>query len=245
VTLRAASARGWRWIVGSVDTEAKSRALLRLTLPLIALDAITKLAALAWLDEGSAAVRVTSGMSLGLVINEQLVAASTLDELEASDVGGGEVLAGVVLMLVGCAVALAFARATWPAWKRVLVVVLVVVVPALLASVIGPSIDAPLSFREMLPLRAASSLALVALLIRLARHPLIVAGTAVLLAGNLGNALNLLYHPRGVIDFLVVPLLSPYVFNVADVVIGVGATLFVIGVVVAPLGRWLGRRDPA
>lgn len=236
-----------RWIVGDEDTARKTKILLGSLVIWVALDLATKLAALAWL--GGERIELGGVLGLTLLINETLVAAPTLEDLREAEVSGAEVSVVVLAMALGAIAAIPLANASRPVWQRVLLVVGAVIVPVLVAAELSPWLAAPadVPYRALMPLRILASSALIVLLLRSVRSPLLVVALSTVLAGNLGNALNAIYEPRGVVDFVYVPLVGPYVFNVADVAIVGGAILFAVGLVGAAIRRapWRAARDPA
>lgn len=238
-----------RWIVGDQDTAKKTRIVLVSLAIWILLDLLTKLAALAWLGEGEGAIELGGVLGLTLLINETLVAAPTLQDLQAARVRGAEVLVVVLAMALGALLAIPLANASRPVWKRALLVVGAVIVPVLIAAELSPMLapSAEVPYRALMPMRILASSAVIVLLLRSVRATVLVVALAAILGGNLGNGLNAIYEPRGVIDFVYIPVIGPWVFNVADVAIVGGAILFAVGLVgVAIRDRpWRAARDPS
>lgn len=235
-----------RWIVGSEDTARKTRILIASLVVWVGLDLATKLIALALL--GDAHVELAGLFGFTLLINETLVAAPTLEDLEAASVTGGEVLVVVMAMTIGALAAIPFANASRPVWQRSVLVIGAVIVPVMIAAELAPSLEigAHIPFRALMPARIAASTAVIVLLLRSVRAPVLVLALATVLAGNLGNALNAIYEPRGVVDFVYVPAIGPWVFNVADVAIVGGVILFAVGLVATAIQtRWRAAADPA
>ena len=236
-----------RWIVGAEDTAQKTW-ILGLSLAIwIGLDIVTKVAALALLDEETH-LELAGVLGLTLLINETLVAAPTLQDLEAAQVTGAEVLVVVLAMMAGALIAIPFANATRAIWKRVLLVLGALFVPVLIASELAPLVELgqDVSFRALMPARIAGSTAMIVLLLRSVRAPILVLALATVLGGNLGNALNALYEPRGVVDFVYVPAIGPWVFNVADDGDVGGVILFAVGLVtstVQAVQKWVADRE--
>jgi lipoprotein signal peptidase len=211
---------------------------------LLGLDTLTKLAAVAFLTEREA-LELLPGLSLTLLFNEQFMAAPAVQAVQEEGVSLVELAAAQVALAAGCCVGLPFARAEWSWWKRLAFFAAFTAGPLL---ALGALLDAnwialperTLTLSDLFPIRAFSSLAMVALALALSRDRLMLVGWAWVVGGTLGNAFNGLYEPRGVVDFLLVPIVSPYVFNVADVVLGVGAGLAVLGML---RGAYRGLRE--
>jgi len=70
---------------------------------------------------------------------------------------------------------------------------------------------------------------------------------ALWIAGNLGNSINVLYYPQGVIDFMYVPGFHPYlgIFNLSDVALELSKGLALLSPLALILFRQVARRNEA
>lgn len=75
------------------------------------------------------------------------------------------------------------------------------------------------------------------LCLRTTRNKYLFVASALQLSGALGNIANMALHPFGVVDFMVIPAISPdYIFNLADVAILLSVVLLLAYPLVAVFG---------
>jgi len=95
--------------------------------------------------------------------------------------------------------------------------------------------------------RTFGSLAVLLLALRLTRSRYLGMALGLWTAGNLGNAVNALYYPRGIIDFVYLPRLRNYigVFNLSDAALELAKWLLLLSPLALILCRQAVRRSPA
>ena len=233
-----------RILMGDLEPQRKVRDLLVLAGPWLLADLGTKLLALGWLA-GHPLQILGGGVRLELSINESLFA-----------FGQGPSQFGLTpAMVVGAAIVQAmfagmgfvFGRAKWTLGRKLVLMGLVVVVAPGLGLLLGSLVSGEPNRLVVHAARAFGSLTVLLLAFRVTRSRYLGMALSLWIAGNLGNAINVLYYPRGIIDFLYVPRLRHYIgiFNLADVALELSKGLILLSPLALILFRPLARRNPA
>lgn len=141
----------------------------------------------------------------------------------------------------------ALGRAEWTVVRRLVLLALVVFVGAGLGLLLGSFFPREPSRFAVHAARAYGSLAILFLAFRLTRSRYLGLALTLWMAGNLGNAINVLYCPRGIIDFVYVPGFHPYIgiFNWSDVALELAKGLGLLSPLALILFRQIARRSPA
>lgn len=231
-------------LLGGVDPRRKLRDLLRLTIPWLLADLVTKLLAL-WLLSEKTFRFLGGAVQLQLVINERLF--GSMQEPAKMGITPAMIFGGAVLQGLLAAAGLAVGRAEWTTGRRLLLLGFAVFVGAAAGMALGSLLPRPPDRLAVHTARAFGSVMIMLLGLRLTRSRYLGLALSLWIAGNLGNAINVLYHPRGVIDFLYIPVFRSHitVFNLADVALELAMGLLLISPVVLIFLRRLARRSPA
>jgi len=236
-----------RWLLviwfGDTAPGRKGRDLALVALPWLLADLVTKCLALALLKERNVSF-FSGGLNLLLAVNESLFSHGRTP----GRMGLSNALAFWAAMSVGLAAVACFpfARAQWTVPRKLLLLLMVLLGGGMAGVFLGYRLEWEPHRLVLHAMRAFCSTAVLLLGLRLTRSRYLGIAIGILLAGNLGNAINVVYYPRGIVDFLYVPRLSPYlgVFNLADVAIEVAKGLLLLSPVVLLLYRRWGRGNP-
>jgi lipoprotein signal peptidase len=236
-----------KWLLpiwfGDVAPGRKCRDLIFVTLPWLFADVIAKCLALKFLKEQEISL-FSGGLKLVFGVNESLFSQGRTP----SRAGTTDAVAFWVAMSVGlaCVACFPFARANWAVPRKLLLMLIVVFGGATAGVFLGHQLDWQPQRLVLYAMRAFSSTAILFLGLRLTRSRYLGLAIGLGLAGTLGNAINVAYYPRGVIDFIYVPLLSPHmgIFNVSDVAIELGKGLFLLSPLILVIYRRWGRGNP-
>lgn len=233
-------ARTWsEALMGEVAPASKLRLLLRVAAVVLTLDVLSKVLAVALLEEGIDHW-FGNAVSFRLYLNEA-GHGSRMDAVLRRD-GTARTFLYVLGLLVGLLFPLVFARAKHPpAWKAAMllgvpfITLLLAMIAGLLMSVAVLRADVPVVAIRVV--RAVAALTFWWQCLRLTRNKGLFVAAAMQFSAGVGNVGNRVVYPRGVIDFLWVPAFSPHlgVFNLADAAIELS-----FGLLLAyPLGRRL------
>ena len=236
-----------RWLLGiwfgDTAPRRKGQDLALVALPCLLADVVTKCLALGFLKKQQVSF-LSGGLTLLLSVNESLFSQRrTPDRL---GMNGGIVF--WVAMSVGlCAVVcFPFARAQWKVPRKLLLLVTVLLGGSAAGVLLGYWLPWEPYRLVLHAMRAFAATAVLLFGLRLTRSRYLGLAIGLALAGNLGNAINVMYYPRGIIDFIYVPGFSPYlgVFNLSDAALEVAKGLFLLSPLVLPLSGRLGRENP-
>jgi lipoprotein signal peptidase len=233
-----------RILLGDVAPGRKFRDLFFLAGPWLLVDIVTKCLALGWLA-GKDLRFFEGGVQLQLSINESLFSAT--QSPSSFGITHAMVLGGVMGQgLLACG-GLVFGRADWTVIRKLVLMGLVVIVGAGLGLFAGSLFAGEPHRLVVHAIRAFGSLAVLLLALRLTRSRYLGFALGLCIAGNLGNAVNVLYYPRGIIDFVYVPRLRNYIgiFNMSDVALEFAKGLLFLSPLVLVLFRQLVRRSAA
>lgn len=236
-----------RWLLvlwfGETAPGRKARDFVFVALPLFLADLITKSLALRFLEKHPVSL-FSGGVQLLLHVNETLFSHGRTP----SRAGVSDAVAFWLVMSVGlCAVAcFPFTRAQWSIPRKLLLMVAVLVAGYTAGVVLGHVLEWEPQRLVLHAMRAFSSTALLLLGLRLTRSRYLGLVLSLAMAGGLGNAINVVYYPRGIIDFIYVPSFSPHlgVFNLADVAIEIAEGLLLLSPLVLLLAARMRRRNP-
>jgi hypothetical protein len=228
---------------GDTAPGRKGRDLILVALPWLVADVATKGLALGFLKDRRLSL-CSGALELFLSINESLFSHGRTPRHH----GITDAMAFWVVMSMGLAsvACFPFARAQWSVPRKLLLLVGVLVGGSTAGMLLGDRLDWDPPRLVLHAMRAFSALAVLLLGLRLTRSRYLGLAIGLAVAGTLGNTINVLYYPRGIIDFIYVPRFSPYlgVFNLADVTLELAKGLFLLSPLALVLGfRW-GRRNP-
>lgn len=232
-----------RWLLaicfGDTAPARKGRDLVLVALPWFFADVVSKWLALAFLRDRELSL-LSGGLRLFLRVNESLFSHGRTPS--RMGISGG--IAFWAAMSIGSlAVAcFPFARARWSLPRKLLVLVLVLFGGSTAGFLLGHWLEWEPQRLVLHAMRAFAATAVLFLGLRLTRSRYLGLALCLALGGTLGNSINVVYYSRGVIDFIYVPLFSPYlgVFNLADVALEVSKGLLLISPLVLVLFRVLG-----
>jgi lipoprotein signal peptidase len=233
-----------RILLGGVDPLRKFRDLSILAVPWLLVDIVTKCLALGWLA-GKELQFLEGSVRLQLSINESLFGSTQTPSrfgITHAMVLGAAMVQGLI-----AGAGFAFGRAEWTVVRKLVLMGLVVVVGPGLGVLLGSLFAGEPHRLVVHAARACGSLAVLLLALRLTRSRYLGLALGLWISGNLGNAINVLYYPRGVIDFIYVPRLRNFigVFNLSDVALEVAKGLLILSPLALVLFRRLGRRSAA
>jgi lipoprotein signal peptidase len=236
-----------RWLLviwfGDTAPERKCRDLVLVALPGLFADVVTKCLVLAFLKNREVSL-FSGGLKLLLKVNETLFAhGRTPSQLGTTDavVFWGAMSAGL------CAVTwFPFARAQWTVPRKLLLMMMVIFGGSAAGLFLGYSLDWEPQRLVLHAMRAFSATAVLFLGLRLTRSRYLAIAIGLALAGTLGNSINVVYYPRGVIDFIYLPRCSPHlgVFNLSDAALEVAMGLILLSPLVFVIYRRYGRGNP-
>jgi hypothetical protein len=233
-----------RILLGNVDPRRKLRDLFIMAVPWLLADIATKCMALWWLA-GNELRFLGGSVRLQLSINESLFGSG--QSPSRFGITHAMVLGGAMAQGLIAGAGFAFGRAEWTVVRKLVLMGLVVVVAPGLGFFLGSLFAGEPHRLVVHSARACGSLAVLLLALRLTRSRYLGLALALWIAGNLGNALNVLYYPRGVIDFIDVPGLRNFigVFNLSDVALELAKGLIILSPLALVLCRQLARRSAA
>ena len=233
-----------RILLGNVDPRRKFRDLLFLAVPWVLADLVTKGLAL-WLLPGNERRFVEGEFQLHLHINESLFGSG--QEFSRFGITRAMILCAATVQGLLAVAGFAFGRAEWTVVRKLVLMGVVLVVGTGLGFLLGSLFSGEPHRLVVHAARAFGSLAVLLLALRLTRSRYLGLALALWMAGNLGNAINVLYYPRGIIDFIEVPRLRRFigVFNLADVALELARGLILVSPLTLILFRLLARRNPA
>jgi lipoprotein signal peptidase len=212
----------------------KGRDLILVALPLLLADVVTKCLALGFLKSREVSF-LSGGLTFLLRVNESLFSHGRTP----SRLGTTDATAFWVVMSMGLfAVAFfPFARAQWSVPRKLLVMLAVLLGGSTAGILLGHRLEWEPYRLVLHAMRAFSATATLLLGLRLTRSRYLALAIGLALGGTLGNAINVVYYPRGIIDFVYVPRFSPYlgVFNLSDAALEMAKGLFLLSPFVLPL----------
>lgn len=234
----------WLLVIGFGDTAPgrKCRDLLFVALPWLIADVFTKCLALKFLEKRELSL-LSGELKLFLSVNETLFSRghtpSKLGSTSAIVFWGAM---SVGLSAVAC---FPFVRAQWSVPRKILFLLAVLLGGVVGGFLVGRWLEWEPDRLVLHAMRAFSATAFLLLGLRLTRSRYLGIALATALAGTLGNAINIAYYPRGIIDFIYVPILSPYlgVFNLSDAALEVAKGLILLSPLTLVLLRRMAK-DP-
>jgi lipoprotein signal peptidase len=236
-----------RWLLviwfGHTAPVRKGRDLILVALPWLFADVITKCLALRFLKEREVSL-FSGGLKLLLSVNESLFAhGRTPSRAGTTD---AVVFWGAMLVGLAAVACFPFARAQWTVPRKLLLLLIMVLGGAAAGVFLGHQLEWQPQRLVLYAMRAFSSTAILLLGLRLTRSRYLGLAIGLALTGSLGNVINVAYYPRGVIDFIYVPLLSSHlgIFNLSDVAIELAYGLVLLSPLVLVLYRRWGRGNP-
>jgi lipoprotein signal peptidase len=236
-----------KWLLkiwfGDMAPGRKGRDLAFVALPWLAADVVTKCLALGFLKKQEVSF-FSGGLTLLLRVNESLFSRGRTP----SQVGVTNATAFWIVMSLGLSAVACypFARAQWSVPRKLLLLLAVLLVGGMAGVLLGYRLDWDPPRLVLHAMRAFSATAILFLGLRLTRSRYLGLAIGLGLGGTLGNAINVLYYPRGVIDFIYVPRFSSYlgVFNLADVALEVAKGLLLLSPLMLVLFRRMGKGNP-
>jgi uncharacterized membrane protein len=231
-------------LFGDVAPRRKGRDLFLVAVPWLLADLVTKGLALWLLRERE--LRFLGGQfRLLLSINASLFGSG--QNPGRFGLTHGTVMGMALMQGVLAGTGFAFGRAEWTVVRKLVLMALVVFVGAGLGLLLGSFFPREPNRLAVHADRAYGSLAIPFLAIRLTRSRYLGLALALWIAGNLGNAINVLYYPRGVIDFVYVPGFHPYIgiFNLSDVALELAKGLALVSPLALILCHQVARRSGA
>jgi lipoprotein signal peptidase len=236
-----------RWLLviwfGDTAPGRKGRDLALVALPCLLADVVTKCLALGFLKKEGVSF-FSGGLTLLFRVNESLFShGQTPNRVGMTDAMAFWAVMSIGLSAVAC---FPFAHAQWTVPRKLLVMLAVFFGGGMAGVLLGYRLDWDPPRLVLHAMRAFSATAVLLLGLRLTRSRYLGLVIGLALGGTLGNAINVVYYSRGIIDFIYVPRLSPYlgVFNLADVVLEVTKGLLLLSPLVLVLLRRLGRGNP-
>lgn len=232
-----------RTVLGDVDPRRKCRDLILIAAPWLLADIVTKCRALWWLA-GKELHLVGDSIRFQLTINESLFGSkqgfAQLGITRAMVLGAA---LGQGLMAIA---GFSFGRAQWSVFRKLVLVGFVLIIGTGLGLFLGSFSSGEPHRLAVHAARTFGSLSVLTLALRLTRSRYLGLALALWISGNLGNATNVLYYPRGVIDFIYVPMLREYIgiFNLSDVALELAKYLLILSPLALILLRVLVRRNP-
>lgn len=235
----------WLLTIGFGDTAParKARDLAFVALPAFLADFVTKCLSLVFLKDRELSF-LSGELKLQLAINESLFSHGRTP----TKVGVSEATAFWVVMSLGlfAVVCYPFARARWSVPRKLLLMVAILIGGGIAGAFLGERLEWEPDRLVLHAMRAFGATAILLLGLRLTRSRYLGLALCLALAGTLGNAINVLYYPRGIIDFIYVPSLSPYlgIFNLADVALEVFKGLLLLSPLALVLLSRHGKGNP-
>jgi lipoprotein signal peptidase len=236
-----------KWLLpiwfGDVAPARKGRDLLLVALPWFLADVLTKGLALGFLKDRELSF-FSGGLKFLLSINESLFShGQTPRRLGTTNALAFWVAMSVGLSAVAC---FPFARARWSLPRKLLLMLAVLLGGAGVGAFLGYRLEWDPYRLVLHAMRAFGSTAVLFLGLRLTRSRYLALALGLALAGNLGNAINVVYYPRGIIDFIYVPRFSPYlgIFNLSDAALEMSKGLILLSPLALVLCRLLARSTP-
>jgi lipoprotein signal peptidase len=231
-------------LFGNVAPRLKGRDLLLVAVPWLLADVVTKYLALWLLAERD--LRFLGGQfRLHLSLNESLFGSG--QNPSRFGITHAMVVGAALMQGVFAGAGFAFGRAEWTVIRKLILLGLVVIVGAGLGFFLGSFFAGEPHRLVVHAARAFGSLTILLLALRLTRSRYLGLALALGISGNLGNAINALYYPRGVIDFMYVPGFHPYIgiFNLSDVALELAKGLVLLSPLMLVLFRQVSRRSAA
>lgn len=236
-----------KWLLpiwfGDTAPARKGRDLAFVALPWFLADFVTKCLALVLLKDRE--VSFLSGkLKFLLAINESLFSyGRTPSKVGLTDATAFWVVMSLGLFAVAC---FPFARARWSVPRKLLLMFMVLLGGGTAGVFLGQRLEWEQYRLVLHAMRAFAATAILLLGLRLTRSRYLGFALGLALAGTLGNAINVVYYPRGIIDFIYVRSLTPYlgVFNLADAALEVSKGLIVLSPLSLVLFSRLGRGNP-
>ena len=231
-------------LLGDVDPRRKGRDLLFVVLPFLLADVGTKCLALGLLS-GKELRFLEGGFRLQLSINESLFGSG--QNLSRFGITHAMVLGAAVVQGLIAGAGFVFGRAEWTVVRKLVLMGLVVVVGPGLGFLLGSLFSGEPHRFVVHAARACDSMAVLLLALRLTRSRYLGLALALWIAGNLGNTINVLYYPRGIIDFIDVPRIRHFIgiFNLSDAALELAKGLILLSPIALLLSRRLARRSAA
>lgn len=219
------SERIGRVVFGSNHHRQKTRMFVRAAAVVIGIDFATKALALLVLREGHRIELLDGALLFELAFNA--TALGTSGRAQADATGLDVMLGTLVCFTLTSLVALAFASSHLRLARKTLLVTGVLIASGVAALPVGPAVSgASGSAAALVPLaKVASVLTFNLLLLRLSKSRALFAILCVLASASLANVMNLVAHPRGVIDFIHIAALGRWfgIANIADYVMAAAA----------------------
>lgn len=233
-----------RILFGDFASRRKGRDLCFVAIPLLLADVVTKCLAL-WFVAGKEHRFLGGELRLQLSINESLFGSG--QDPSRFGITPAMVLCAALGQCLFAGAAFVFGRAEWTVIRKLVLMGLVVIVGPGMGFLLGSLFAGEPHRLVVHTARACDSLAVLLLALRLTRSRYLGLALSLWIAGNLGNAINVIYYPRGVIDFIFVPRLRHYigVFNLSDIALEFANGLVLFSPVALVVFRQLARRSEA
>ena len=236
-----------KWLLticlGDTEPARKGRDLALVALPWFLADLVAKCLALVILKDREVSL-FWGELKFLLHVNESLFShGRTPSHLGTTDATAFWVAMSVGLSAVAC---VPFARAQSSVPRKLLLMLAVFLGGGTAGSYLGSWLEWEPQRWVLHAMRAFAALAVLLLGLRLTRSRYLGLALGLAVAGTLGNSINVVYYPRGIIDFMYVRAFSPYlgVFNLADAALEVSKGLILLSPLFLVLFRRLARGNP-
>lgn len=215
-------------VFGAYAAPVKLRLFGGIAALVVTLDLSTKAAALAYLEEGLVLRVLDRNLELSIAFNRTAMGSSLT--AQAAEMGMDWVFGVTLLQAVLCALALPWASALLPTWRKALLMLGLGVTAEAAGLWVGTAFgghpgDATFSLLRVFAVAVSS-----VLLFRLPRTKVGFSLVSLMIAASLSNAINILVYPRGVVDFVFVPALAWLLgqANVADYILEFSGIMLVL-----------------